>query len=315
MDQLVDPEKGGVAHWAHVGGFAFGFVAAVAIRVSGLEKRFLQPALEAKVTYAENPEIDRALEHKANGELDQAYVLARRALQKDAGNPVAAMALWDIAKEFDKVAEAASLLVTPIRKDIQAGRSAAALKQLKELWDFVPNLDFDPLPLVRLGAQLAEGGRDADAVLVLERALPPGGTPLAAPVALRLARTAQGLDAGLAARAARSALGGSNIEPTQREQLETIVAAAPAPKPEGPAADSIDHSRVELSDEDDAETSDLDTSSAAAPDPFDHGVVELASDDGDSAASSESVDTDAFEFGELDLSTDDEGDLEKDDPS
>ena len=45
------------------------------------------------------------------------------------------------------------------------------------------------------------------------------------------------------------------------------------------------------------------------------GIVELAADDGGEADASESVDTGAFEFGELDLSTDDEGDLEKDDLS
>ena len=52
---------GGVAYWAHVGGFAFGMIEAVALRASGVEKTVDQ-AIEAKVSWTADAPIVRATE-------------------------------------------------------------------------------------------------------------------------------------------------------------------------------------------------------------------------------------------------------------
>jgi membrane associated rhomboid family serine protease len=52
---------GGVAYWAHVGGFAFGMIGAVMLRASGIEKTVDQ-AIEAKVTWTADAPIVRATE-------------------------------------------------------------------------------------------------------------------------------------------------------------------------------------------------------------------------------------------------------------
>ncbi len=49
----------GVAHWAHVGGFVFGALAATALRYTGLEHKANQ-AIEEQVTLAADPEIAQA---------------------------------------------------------------------------------------------------------------------------------------------------------------------------------------------------------------------------------------------------------------
>jgi len=52
---------GGVAYWAHVGGFAFGMLGAVALRFSGLEHT-LDQAIDAKVSWTADAPIVRATE-------------------------------------------------------------------------------------------------------------------------------------------------------------------------------------------------------------------------------------------------------------
>jgi membrane associated rhomboid family serine protease len=53
--------EGGVAYWAHVGGFAFGAIIAVALRVTGIEQTMDQ-AIEAKVTWMADAPLVRATE-------------------------------------------------------------------------------------------------------------------------------------------------------------------------------------------------------------------------------------------------------------
>src|SRR5215472_11075605 len=58
-----------VAHWAHVGGFVFGAVAALAIQHSGLEHQANQ-AIEQKVAWTTDAEIGRANDMIEQGQLD-----------------------------------------------------------------------------------------------------------------------------------------------------------------------------------------------------------------------------------------------------
>jgi len=60
-----------VAHWAHVGGFVFGAVAALAIQHSGLEHKANQ-AIEQKVAWTTDAEIGRANDMIEQGQLDEA---------------------------------------------------------------------------------------------------------------------------------------------------------------------------------------------------------------------------------------------------
>src|ERR1700732_1764609 len=62
---------GGVAYWAHVGGFAFGALGAVLLRVSGIEKTMDQ-AIEAKVTWTANAPLVQATEMLGENNADAA---------------------------------------------------------------------------------------------------------------------------------------------------------------------------------------------------------------------------------------------------
>ena len=58
-------------HWAHVGGFLFGGIAAVALRYSGLEHK-VNKAIEEKVAWTPDPEITQAGDFMESGKLDEA---------------------------------------------------------------------------------------------------------------------------------------------------------------------------------------------------------------------------------------------------
>ncbi|HYL10026.1 MAG TPA: rhomboid family intramembrane serine protease [Candidatus Acidoferrales bacterium] len=61
----------GVAHWAHVGGFVFGALAALGVRYSGLEAK-AEKVIDAKVTWTADPRIVQAHEQLEADQLDQA---------------------------------------------------------------------------------------------------------------------------------------------------------------------------------------------------------------------------------------------------
>jgi len=60
----VARSEGGVAHWAHIGGFAFGALGALLLKYTGIEHS-LDRAIEAKVSWTADPRIVRATESLA----------------------------------------------------------------------------------------------------------------------------------------------------------------------------------------------------------------------------------------------------------
>ena len=64
----------GVAHWAHVGGFVFGALAALAIQHSGLEQK-ANKAIEEQVSWTNDTELEQASEMMEHGKLAEAQAL------------------------------------------------------------------------------------------------------------------------------------------------------------------------------------------------------------------------------------------------
>jgi len=75
----ITGESDGIGHWAHVGGFTFGALAALAIRYSGLEHK-ANKAIEEKVSWTADPEINEANALMDQGKLDWAAAMLNRYL-------------------------------------------------------------------------------------------------------------------------------------------------------------------------------------------------------------------------------------------
>jgi len=69
------------AHWAHVGGFLFGAIAACGVRYSGLEHKMNQ-AIEEQVSWQNDPEIVQASDMVHAGQLEEALPILKDYLAK-----------------------------------------------------------------------------------------------------------------------------------------------------------------------------------------------------------------------------------------
>ncbi len=69
----------GVAHWAHVGGFVFGAVIATVLGLSGLENK-ANAAIEDKIAWKADPEINQATDLIEKGQQDAAIDLLKNVL-------------------------------------------------------------------------------------------------------------------------------------------------------------------------------------------------------------------------------------------
>jgi membrane associated rhomboid family serine protease len=74
-------QMSGTAHWAHVGGFLFGAIAALGLKYSGLEHKMNQ-AIEEEVSWQNDPEIVHASELVGSGNLDEALPILKEYLAK-----------------------------------------------------------------------------------------------------------------------------------------------------------------------------------------------------------------------------------------
>jgi membrane associated rhomboid family serine protease len=86
---------GGVAHWAHVGGFLFGAVAALLIQHSGLEQQ-ANKAIEEKRVWAADPQIDQANRMMEHGQLAEALAGLRAYLALKPGS----LDAWNMLRQI-----------------------------------------------------------------------------------------------------------------------------------------------------------------------------------------------------------------------
>jgi tetratricopeptide (TPR) repeat protein len=77
----ISGQSDGVAHWAHVGGFAFGALAALTLSYSGLERK-ANKAIEAKITWNTDPELNHASELIENRKHDEAAAILKKYLEQ-----------------------------------------------------------------------------------------------------------------------------------------------------------------------------------------------------------------------------------------
>ena len=76
----------GVAVYAHIGGFLFGAVVAILIAVSGIEKRFIHPAIEKEVGYSADADFVRAIEQGDQEDFEGARKTLGTLLARDPKN-------------------------------------------------------------------------------------------------------------------------------------------------------------------------------------------------------------------------------------
>jgi len=126
--------SGGVAHWAHVGGFLFGALAAVAIQHSGIEQK-TNKAVEEKISWSADPEIEKANEMMEHDQLPEAVALLTSHVAAKPGS----LDAWTLLRQiYHRQSETKSYLDATIKTCIlhlQAHEVEAAFQDYAEFLD------------------------------------------------------------------------------------------------------------------------------------------------------------------------------------
>jgi membrane associated rhomboid family serine protease len=211
---------GGVAYWAHVGGFAFGAGAAWALGASGLEQRWIDPAIEARITrFSANPALENALAARERGDAADALAMLRAEWKRDPSDEIG-LALWDAALACGESASAAPVLLAAVRSAAQRGEHELALRHWCELAGHAPDLLADPGTLLRFVPVLLAENQREHAATALRQAVDPRNAGLTPGQALRAFELARDLDPAVAALAAQRALLSPDLHEAKRAKLQ-----------------------------------------------------------------------------------------------
>jgi len=248
---------GGVAYWAHVGGFGFGVAAALAIRYSGIEERHSKK-LGGEWICDHDSVHAAAAAARAEGRPEEALELLRFALEGDPEDPDLSLAFFQTAAGLGRVDEGVAVLAPVIWREVREGEREAAVCHWKALSDTGTRVWGEPEPLLRLAGWLRDAKQEDAASWALRCALDGGSADPV--VAMRAARLARRFDPAMALEAAETALQAPGLEPAERSALEEIVARCEqqvgergiglgspgSPEPPPGAEEPIDHGAVDL---------------------------------------------------------------------
>lgn len=226
---------GGVAYWAHVGGFVFGAGVAYGIRRARLEERYFEAGIRKVVeqTVVDNAPLDNALALHAAGDSQAAYEAAVAFARRNPANWDAVLAVWQIALDLGRPQDAASYMVGLVEAELRAGDGEAALLHWDELTAQLPRPPVATATLLRLAQATAERGDELRLRDLIERTVDSAGAQLTTAQALQVAR----LGRVAAPDRARTALQLALAQPTLDPQSESeLVAALKGLRPPGAAA-------------------------------------------------------------------------------
>jgi membrane associated rhomboid family serine protease len=222
---LLGGAAGGVAYWAHIGGFVFGLGAALWMRKSGIIERYVQPRLGRKIatTVVARPGLDQALVARSEGRHSDAYDLLAAELKGKPGEADSAELYWEAATELERHAEAAELLLHSIQAQLKNGETETVCTMWERLVRSDPTIRADAAFLLRLTQlQVRRGDHDV-ARETLRRALMNAGASPAPGLALKIARMGQQLDPTIARATLRALLQRDDVALEEKTAAESLL--------------------------------------------------------------------------------------------
>ena len=222
LDQQL-PEGGGVAFWAHVWGFVFGVVFAAAMAQLKVEQRFVNHAIESKVTMLDNTVVDQAIVQARSGDFGAAVSALQKEFDEHPENVDAAMALWNLCTANGDASPAGPAMAKVIENAVRSGDTEFILAHWDDVLIHDPDIAIEPLLATRLAEILDGEQRVVSAVETLElgQARTTESTPIA--VLLRMAKLSLLLWAPSAGSIVQTALNHPELPPDARPELEVAL--------------------------------------------------------------------------------------------
>jgi membrane associated rhomboid family serine protease len=227
---VVSPGAGGsgVAHWAHVWGFAFGLAVAGGIRHYRVEERYVHEAIESKITLVDNTVIERAMEASREGRVKEAFNLLHAEVKSHPNNVDAVLALWNLAMAHGGTEEAAPFLVRVMRQAARPEDPTLVLNHWHELLAAVPELQVDPPLASRVAEILHHHGRHDEVVETIGLAAKSLQPDTPATVIARLAQVAVENHAAATAVLIDAALAHPELPMDVRSELARVAGGLPS---------------------------------------------------------------------------------------
>ncbi len=124
-------QSSGVAHWAHIGGFAFGALIAVIIRKSGLEQ-MAEKGIQDKISWVSHPLLAEANEQMEKGQLDAAAANLKKLLAEKPDSIDAYRMLQRICFEKNDLPGQRDALAKLLALEIKANDHDAAMQTCQD---------------------------------------------------------------------------------------------------------------------------------------------------------------------------------------
>jgi len=127
----VSGQSSGVAHWAHVGGFAFGALIAVAVQKTGLEQ-MAEERIQEKISWVSHPLLADASEQMEKKQFDQAAANLQKLLVEKPDSIDAYRILQRIYWEKNDLPAQRDALVKLLSLEIKANDAEGALQTFQD---------------------------------------------------------------------------------------------------------------------------------------------------------------------------------------
>ena len=156
-------ERSGTAFLAHVAGFVFGALAAVVVRYTRFEERFVEPVVEAGTTVRADPRLDRAITIRTEGDPRRALAELSSLLSEDPGNVDAHEEAFRCALAAGDPEAARRHGLRRLELLLRAGENDLALRAHDELLEAFPGFELAVRIRFAIASLEEKSGRSVEA--------------------------------------------------------------------------------------------------------------------------------------------------------
>jgi membrane associated rhomboid family serine protease len=208
--------------WAAAGGFGCGLVITSMMMLGKIESIFFDTDSTPAKKPSVDPDLEAALDARANGRPDEAFELISALLQRKPEHRAALLAMWEVALDLGQPSDASRAMLRVIRDEVRRN-APSAVDHWLDLTSRGLHGDAEPALLIHVALMLCEADRRAEALVALERALEISAQTDSPEIAARVARASRSLDRGFTEAAAWCALGSVDLAMKDRQNLEALL--------------------------------------------------------------------------------------------
>lgn len=217
-----------VAHWAHVGGFAFGIAAALFMKKKNIEEKYINPKLDADSGFVDDSYAvyEEAIDLRSRGQTAEAFNKLMSVADASTRHPEIGEALWYVAEQ-DQQEAAAPYFVNTIEGYIKKGELDFALTHYRQLRHRFPDIKMNPRSKILLLNQMVDRDELDDADDLAREMLSEFSSDSPAGVVLQFAKAVMPLSYSVAERAVALCLKHPYVLENPKKDLQAQLAQKP----------------------------------------------------------------------------------------